>query len=42
MMRGTPSPAPASDTLRDLEVQHVAEVRTGCVSLFQQESLGRA
>lgn len=27
---------------KDLEVWHAAEVRTGCMSLFQQESLGRA
>lgn len=25
-----------------LEVWHVAEVRTGCMSLFQQQSLGMA
>lgn len=36
---GTPGPAPASDIPKDLEV-FVAEVRTGCMSLFQQESLG--
>lgn len=36
---GTPGPAPASDIPKDLEV-FVAKVRTGCMSLFQQESLG--
>lgn len=42
MRGGTPGPAPASDIPKDLEVWNVAEVRMGSMSLFQQESLGRA